>query len=406
MLSQEESEEGPSGLSEVEILREQVRQLTLEREQFQLQRREDGESTSSESTSSRTVTPPTRIVTRFVQLARERKCPLFSGGVGEDTLPVETWVAEVRKCWEGQDWTVAEQVLFISDHLTGNARAEVEFHPERERATPAQIFALLKEHFTHSQSYVHTLAQFCQRHQKPDESVREFSYGLKRLMETIERNTPGAVPNSDQLLRDQLVEHVRDPVLRRLLDQRLAANPRLTFPEARAVAVKWEEARPAVTRARARSQSLSSLDVGLVAATREVRAAAEGTRPRAPAPAPTMPVDDTQRQLAELTRVVTQLVGQMSALHAPARSAPAGPRPGRAPDGRPVCFQCGMAGHIARFCPQPPALGPGPGPRPTYNRAGGPPQTPALTTRAQEALTSEAGNALPLPTPAPGLGEM
>ena len=177
MSSQEEREEGPGERLELEALREQVRQLHLERERYQLQCREDSESSSGESAAPRMVTPPTRIVTRFVQLARERKCPLFSGSAGEDTLPVETWVAEVRKCWEGQDWTAAEQVLFIQDHLTGNARAEVEFHPEQERETPAQIFSLLVEHFRHSQSYVRTLAQFCQRHQRADESVREFSYG-------------------------------------------------------------------------------------------------------------------------------------------------------------------------------------------------------------------------------------
>ena len=406
MTSQVESEEGPSGLSEVEVLKERVRQLTLERERFQLQRREDSGSDAGESTSSGTVTPPTRIVTRFVQLARERKCPLFSGGSGEDTLPVETWVAEVRKCWEGQNWTVAEQVLFISDHLTGNARAEVEFHPEQERATPTQIFALLVEHFKHSQSYVHTLAQFCQRHQRSDESVREFSYGLKRLMDTIERNVPGAVPNSDQLLRDQLVEHVRDPVLRRLLDQRLAADPRLTFPEVRAVAVRWEEARPTVTRARARSQSLSSLDQGAGAATRELRAAMEDPRPRVPAPAPppTRVRDDTQRQLEELTRAVAQLAGQVSALSGDGRPGGPGPRPGRAPDGRPICFQCGVAGHIARFCPQPQPPGPGPAPRGPYNPAGERPKIPTAPARALEAVPPEAGNAFPLPSPAPGLG--
>ena len=100
---------------------------------------------------------------------------------GEDTLPVEAWVAEVRKCWEGQDWTAAEQSLFISDRLMGNAKAEVEFHPEPKRATPTQIFASLTVHFRHSHSYVRTLVQFCRRHQRTDESVREIPAGEEEL---------------------------------------------------------------------------------------------------------------------------------------------------------------------------------------------------------------------------------
>ena len=407
MSSQEESEGGPSGLTELEVLREQVRQLTLERAQLQPRRREDSDPSTGESASSQTVAPPTRIVTRFVQLARERKCPFFSGSPGEDTLPIENWVVEVRRCWEGQEWTAAEQVLFIHDHLTGNAKAEVEFHPERDRTTPAQIFALLLEHFRHSQSYVRTLALFYQRHQRADESVREFSYGLKRLMETVERSNPGAVPNADQLLRDQLVEHVRDPALRRLLDQRLMADPGLTFPEVRAVAVKWEEARPAVVpRARVRSQSLSSLESGPVAASREVRASSDRHHPRpsAPAFAAAADGDNTQQQLAELTRVVSQLVGRLGNLGLPGPPDPGRTRTGRAPDGRPICFGCGRPGHIARFCPQASAPELAPEERSRDGRPSGPLKVHPAPVRAVEAAPEESGNAIPLPSLAPGLG--
>lgn len=408
MSSQEEPEEGLSGPAEVEVLREQVRLLAQEQAQFQLQRREDSGPSIGESVSSRTVTPPTRIVTRFVQLARERKCPLFSGSAEEDPLPVEAWVAEVKKCWEGQEWTAAEQVLFITDHLTGNAKAEVEFHPELERNTPTQIFSLLVEHFRHSQSYVRVLAQFCQRRQRAEESVREFSYGLKRLMETIERSNPGAVPNSDRLLRDQLVEHVRDPVLRRMLDQRLTAEPRLTFPEVRAVAVKWEEARPLAPRSRARSQSLSSLEEGPLVVSRELRVAVDDPRPRpsAPAFAPTPLESSTLRQLEELTRVVTQLVGHLSAAGLPARSGPGGGRPGMAPDGRPLCYRCGAPGHIVRFCPQPPPGELGSKPRGQGSRPADPPAGPVVPARSLEVAPTEAGNAFPLSNLAPGPGEM
>ena len=72
MLSQVEGEEGPSGLSEVEGLKERIRRLTLEREQLQLQRREDSESSSAKSALQRMVTLPTRTPARAVQLAGGR----------------------------------------------------------------------------------------------------------------------------------------------------------------------------------------------------------------------------------------------------------------------------------------------------------------------------------------------
>ena len=380
--------------AEVEALREEVRRLTLERAQRPLPSDPGDATGATVPVTPGTVTPPARIVTRFVQLARERKCPMFSGDPGDDTLPIDSWVTEVRKCWEGQELTIAEQVVFIQDHLTGNAKAEIEFHPEPERENPTQIFSLLKEHFCHSQSYVHALAQFCQRQQRADETVREFSYGLKKLMDVVERAAPGAVPNADQLLRDQLIEHVRDAALRRLLDQRLSAEPCLTFAGIRAVAVKWEEARPLV--ARTRSQSLGALDGVPPVPDREVRVAAV-SRPDPPPPQrPSVPVvaDGTHRQLEELTRLMARLVGKLDAVAA-GLPAPLPQRPVRTPDGRPICFGCGRPGHIARFCTRGAPADRPPDTRPPAEAPRGATHPFPAPARALEATVTEAGNANP-----------
>ena len=385
---------------ELEVLREQVRRLTQGRE------REPSLTAGAEGPGDggpavlEAVTPHTHTMTRLVHVARDRPCPSFSGGPGEDTLSVEAWITEVRHCWEGRVWTVAEQAIFILDHLTGNAKAEVEFHPESERNSPDKLFALLLEHFRSSQSYVHPLAQFCQRHQRSDESVREFSYGLKRLMDSVVRSTPGAIPNSDQLLRDQLIEHVRDGALRRALDQRLAANPQLSFSEARAVAVKWEETRPPPVRVR--YQSGGAAGVTPLAVAREQRSLPARMAPPAPS---TVAVpshadgDSTHHQLAELTKLVTRLVSRLEA--GPPPPAGMGQRPARMADGRPICYRCGGPGHIARYCPRPgrdERLRDGPPPE-------GPPRLRSPVMPAAVQAVETAGNGHPLPYMAHGQGE-
>ena len=384
---------------ELEALREQIRRLTQERERESPSTSEAGDLGDGDPVHPEAVTPTEHTITRLVHVARDRPCPSFSGGPGEDTMSIEAWITEVRRCWEGRVWTVAEQAIFILDHLTGNARAEVEFHPESAHNTPEKIFALLMEHFRNSQSYVHSLAQFCQRHQRSDESIREFSYGLKRLMDAIMRSTPGSITNSDRLLRDQLVEHVRDGALRRSLDQRLASNPQMTFSEVRAVAVKWDEARPPPVRVR--SHSCSTVENNPVAAVREQRPYPVSVAPPAPpvvAGPPHAASDSTHHQLSELTRLVTRLVSRLEA--GPPSSGGMGQRSVRTPDGRPICYRCGGPGHIARYCSRP--AGPE---RPREPRDPDRTDRPRPAAPAAVHAVEAAGNGYPLPRMAHGQGE-
>ena len=384
-------------LGELEALRERVRELTRERELDPPPVAGTSGISNAGSTDPEAVTPHTHTMTKLVHVARDRPCPSFSGNPGEDALSIEAWITEVRRCWEGRVWTVAEQAIFILDHLVGNAKAEVEFHPEAERSSPEKIFALLVEHFRNSQSYVHSLAQFCQRHQRSDESIREFSYGLKRLMDVVIRSTPGAVPNSDQLLRDQFIEHVRDGALRRSLDQRLTSNPRMTFLEVRAVAVKWEETRPPLVRAR--SQSCDAVDAAPLVVAREQRShPASGAPPVPPVAAGPSHAEpsSTQHQLAELTRLVTRLVGRLEA-----GTPPLGGMGPRTHDGRPICYRCGGPGHIARYCSRPAGAERPREPRDPDRIERPRPAAPAAAIQAVEA----AGNEYPLPRMAYGQGE-
>ena len=46
-----------------------------------------------------------------------------------DLLTVDQWVAEARRRLEGRHMSLAEQLLFLYDHLEGGAKSELEFHP-------------------------------------------------------------------------------------------------------------------------------------------------------------------------------------------------------------------------------------------------------------------------------------
>ena len=331
---------------DLEQLRELTRQLGAERDELRHQVLSGNGVNQFELGVDRQNAHQQKVVTRYIHMAKERRCPLFSGNPKEDKFPIGAWIEEVHKCWEGRDLTVAEQVIFIQDHLLGNAKAEVDFHPVQCRDTPAKIFALLTEHFRCSLSYVSALAQFCQRHQGHGETVREYSYALKRLMDVANGKTRRPPPDADRLMRDQLVEHVRDDALQRYLDQQVDANPSLTFGEVRAIAVKWEESR-APPRTRGRPQSGGAMVEADSMAVGRQAMATEGC------------VDHSvqqlyakqQHQLDELTRLVGELAKQLNR-EGPPRGGDQRPslRPARDAQGQLICFHCGMPGHIARFC--------------------------------------------------------
>ena len=216
-----------TGLTEVEPLQEQVRQPPLKRTQ---QPGAIGPA-DPDSVTQRPVTPPTHIVIRFLQLACERWCPRPLWKPGRDTLPIETWGAEVHEYW-------VEQALSIRDHLVGNA-TEFEFHTKQ--ITSKHIFALFVEPFQNAQPHVHTSVKFSPRHWWADAPTWGCSSG-------------------------RLVEHTR----RSVVGPHLGVDPRLIFPYVQVLVGRGEEAWPGP--AQACSPSLGTLKRRIVMTSWEVGA--------------------------------------------------------------------------------------------------------------------------------------
>lgn len=153
-----------------------------------------------------------------------------------DLITVEKWIEEARRCLAVRQMSQTERILFLYDHLEGDARAELDFHNLTDRDNPEKIFTILTENFSCSQSYVAAQLQFFQRSQREGESLRGYSHALKSLMDVVIHKTPGGISNSDQILRDQFTEHVHDDMLRRELKQSISQNPTMSFTLLRNIA--------------------------------------------------------------------------------------------------------------------------------------------------------------------------
>lgn len=241
--------------NEVQDLRDLVAQLRVENERLQrlqavnLPGPSSVPSIASESPSS------TPAIERLILVPRDRKCPVFRGRSG---LGLEEWVEEVQAFMRARHLSTADQAFFLYDHLEGEVREEIKYHPTAERSDLAKIIAVLRELYS-TDSYVALEEAFFSRQQKEGETLQEFSLALMSLMASVKKQrAPSDMPNAEMLLHNQFIEYVIDGSLRRELKQLVRRQPAISLLEVRAEAIRWErEGSP--RGARGRSHSVPSV---------------------------------------------------------------------------------------------------------------------------------------------------
>lgn len=347
---------GPSsvqGMEDLQSLVEELRQLKATNENLRELLRERSQVSDpgqGPSTAPVNVAPVDSVANdatnpRYLYVPRERKCSKFTGKMSVDLLTVEQWVEEVRRCLGVRHMSIAEQLLFITDHLEGGAKSEVNFHPSSNRDTPEKIFAILTENYSCSQSYVAAQLQFFQRTQLEGESLRDFSHALKSLMDAVICKTPGGIPNADMLLRDQFIEHVLDDMLRRELKQRVLQEPNVTFVDLRGAALRWAEASRQGGRGRPRAFSCDSYSQAVDSFT--ANSCAVTARPNEEI---AEIKECLRKQQSQLDAIMEHVTGQCSQLTRTDAASKSTKRFRFQADGRPICHRCNRPGHIARFC--------------------------------------------------------
>lgn len=184
-----------------------------------------------------------------VVIQRERKLRHFSGA-GDVSLV--DWLEEARAC-------------IIVHSLTGRAAANFAISYLEEQPGWRCGVSLTKLGVTQNRSSLpwrrclaksstsQLLRAFYERRQHNSETISDFSHGLVELVDRLQRTSPGIADDRDRMLREQLIENVRDVHLRWELKRRVEREPASTFLAIRKVALMWadevEDVAPRKTRA-------------------------------------------------------------------------------------------------------------------------------------------------------------
>ena len=185
-----------------------------------------------------------------VVIQRERKLRHFSGACD---VSLVDWLEEARACIIVQGLTGRAAANFAISYLEGAARVEMRCQPDEVWGDAEQIFSALEEVFGEKSSTSQLLRAFYERRQHNSETISDFSHGLVELVDRLQRTPPGIADDRDRMLREQLIENVRDVQLRWELKRRVEREPASTFLAIRKVALMWagevEDVAPRKTRA-------------------------------------------------------------------------------------------------------------------------------------------------------------
>ena len=86
------------------------------------------------------------------------------------------------------------------------------------------------------------------------ETITEYSHQLVQLIDRLENASPDHVIDRDTMLRDQLIENVREPYLRWELKKQVAHEPESTFIACRETAIQWSTEMETKKKVRTSSQ--------------------------------------------------------------------------------------------------------------------------------------------------------
>ena len=189
---------------------EQLATLTAKLKDLETQLGQLTEATQPATTAPGTSTSATPSIR--VSVPREKRFGKY-GGTRDDRV-LEDWISDAKRAVRGQpDGEAVDTLIF---HLEGVAKEEVKLRPTAQWSSPTGVFQILREVFSEQLTETQARRKFFARRQGDRESVQDFAHALMVLLSRVERLGGGdPVANKDTLLKEQFVENLKDPTLRR-----------------------------------------------------------------------------------------------------------------------------------------------------------------------------------------------
>lgn len=97
--------------------------------------------------------------------------------------------------------------------------------------SPRDIFEYLRAAFQEKHSVSQLLQTFYSRKQLEGEDIRAYSHALSQILNSIQKYSPNTMANESMAIRDQFIEGIRDPSLRRDLRKLVRDKPESTLIE-------------------------------------------------------------------------------------------------------------------------------------------------------------------------------
>lgn len=285
--------------------------------------------------------------------------PKFTGEGG--SIGFNMWRAKVDCLLRAQGLNSQQSVDFVLDALEGWAQRQMMLLPPTRWLTAEAILEELAKIYGDHRRSAALRSDFFDCKQDTGEGVEAFILHLCEFHSRWQKSDPGNAGPRDKVLKAQFTKGLRDTPLKLELERYLRRTPGASFDAV-------------CTEAKALEKEVNR---------KEMRTCRTYTIPQAPQPPIEVSTPADWQQLKETLRtelrqevkeqvtllgktIVQEICAQLPAIQSTARPGQSRQlpyrrrqQPGRDPQpyrwdeqGRPICLDCGEAGHIQRHCPR------------------------------------------------------
>lgn len=173
-----------------------------------------------------------------VVVSRDRKFSTLSSA--NSSIEVSEWLKNITTYVGNRFSNDQEKVMFIFDHLEKNAKTELRFRADINKATVSEVVKILTELYSPDVNAVELQQKFYSRNQDCDESIEEYAFDLLDIFTSVCEKVPVMRVNKDEVVKHKFADGVRNKQLKQELYRINDERPSLSFWQVRTHALQFE----------------------------------------------------------------------------------------------------------------------------------------------------------------------